>query len=122
MNTQDIANRFYELSQEGNWDAIQDELYCENCVSIEPDHAMGESRVEGLSNIKKKGEQFNEMVEETHGGFCNEPIVAGNHFSCAMGMDVTMKQVGRVKMEEIALYEVKNGKIVKEQFFYPAEQ
>ena len=35
-----------------------------------------------------------------------------------MGMDVTMKGAGRVKMDEIALYEVKDGKIVKEQFFY----
>jgi hypothetical protein len=26
--------------------------------------------------------------------------------------------MGRVKMDEIAVYEVKNGKIVKEQFFF----
>lgn len=32
-------------------------------------------------------------------------------------MDVTMKGAGRVKMDEI-VYEVKNGKIVKEQFFF----
>jgi hypothetical protein len=31
---------------------------------------------------------------------------------------VTMKGSGRMKMDEIALYEVKDGKIVKEQFFY----
>jgi limonene-1,2-epoxide hydrolase len=35
-----------------------------------------------------------------------------------MGMDVTMKGPGRVQMDEIAVYEVKDGKIVKEQFFY----
>jgi hypothetical protein len=35
-----------------------------------------------------------------------------------MGMDVTMKGQGRSKMDEIAVYEVKDGKIVKEQFFY----
>jgi hypothetical protein len=35
-----------------------------------------------------------------------------------MGLDATMKGVGRTKMDEIALYEVKDGKIVKEQFFY----
>jgi hypothetical protein len=35
-----------------------------------------------------------------------------------MGMDCTMKGMGRQKLEEIAVYEVKDGKIVKEQFFY----
>jgi len=53
-----------------------------------------------------------------HGGYSNEPIVAGNHFAVLMGMDVTMKGAGRMKMDEIAVYEVKDGKIVKEQFFY----
>jgi hypothetical protein len=33
-------------------------------------------------------------------------------------MDVTMKGQGRMNMDEIAVYEVKDGKIVKEQFFY----
>jgi hypothetical protein len=36
----------------------------------------------------------------------------------AMGIDATYKGMGRQKMDEIALYEVKDGKIVKEQFFY----
>jgi len=58
------------------------------------------------------------MVEEVHGGWASEPIVAGNFISVAMGMDVTMKGQGRMNMDEIALYEVKDGKIVKEQFFY----
>jgi hypothetical protein len=58
------------------------------------------------------------MVEEMHGGYSSEPIVAGNHFAVAMGMEATMKGQGRSKMDEIALYEVKDGKIVKEQFFF----
>jgi ketosteroid isomerase-like protein len=35
-----------------------------------------------------------------------------------MGMEVTMKGAGRVKMDEVAVYEVRDGKIVKEQFFF----
>jgi hypothetical protein len=35
-----------------------------------------------------------------------------------MGVEATMKGQGRVKMDEVAVYEVKDGKIVKEQFFY----
>jgi len=118
MTTKDVANRFNELAQTGQWQQIQDELFAENAVSIEPEHSQGMRSAQGMDAIRNKGKQFGEMVEEMHGGFSNEPQVAGNHFAVAMGMDVTMKGQGRMKMDEIAVYEVKDGKIVKEQFFY----
>jgi hypothetical protein len=116
--TQDVANRFHELAQTGQWDQIQNELYADNAVSVEPAHSQGLQSAEGINAIRQKGKQFQDMVEEMHGGYSKEPIVAGNHFAVAMGMDVTMKGRGRSKMDEIAIYEVKDGKIVKEQFFY----
>jgi ketosteroid isomerase-like protein len=118
MTTQEVADRFNQLAKENNWNAIQDELFAQNAVSIEPPGSQGLQNAEGIDAIKKKGEQFNTMVEEVHGGYCSEPVVGGNHFSVAMGMDATMKGVGRTKMDEIAVYQVKDGKIVKEQFFY----
>ena len=120
MTTQEVANRFAQLCRENKWNEIQDELYADNAVSIEPPHAtaMGLKNVEGLDAIKKKGEAFNSMVEEVHGGSASEPVVGGNYFSVAMMMDATMKGAGRSKMDEIAVYEVKNGKIVREQFFF----
>jgi ketosteroid isomerase-like protein len=118
MTTQDIANRFNELAQTGQWDKVQEELYADDAVSIEPENSPGLKTVKGLEAIREKGQQFGQMVEEMHGGYSHEPQVAGSHFSVAMGMDVTMKGMGRVKMDEIAVYQVKDGKIVKEQFFY----
>ena len=118
MTTQEVANRFHELAQTGQWDKVQEEFYSDDAVSIEPAHSPGLQSVQGMEAIKQKGKQFGEMVEEMHGGYSNEPIVAGSHFALAMGMDVTMKGMGRMKMDEIAVYEVKDGKIVKEQFFY----
>jgi hypothetical protein len=35
-----------------------------------------------------------------------------------MGMDVTMKGAGRMNMAEMCKYEVKDGKIISEAFFY----
>jgi len=35
-----------------------------------------------------------------------------------MMMDATFKGIGREKMNELCMYEVEDGKIVKEQFFY----
>ncbi len=118
MTTQEVVSRYAELAKENKFDAIQDELYADNAVSIEPPGAQGLQNAEGLDAIKKKGEMWNQMIEEMHGGYCSEPVVGGNHFSVAMGMDVTMKGGERMQMDEIAVYEVKDGKIVKEQFFF----
>lgn len=118
MTTQEVANRMNELFKENRWMEVQDELYAENAVSIEPPHAQGLKSVEGLAAIKQKGEMFNTMIEEMHGGWHSEPIVAGKFISFGMGMDVTMKGMGRMKMDEIAVYEVKDGKVVMEHFFF----
>jgi ketosteroid isomerase-like protein len=118
MTTQQVAKQFHKLAQEGAWDKIQEELFSADATSIEPTHSNGLKTVKGLDQIKEKGRQWAEMIQEVHGGYCNEPQVAGSYFTCAMGVDVTMKGQDRMKMDEIALYEVKDGKIVMEQFYY----
>src|SRR5215216_366371 len=118
MTTQEVANRFHELSQSGNWQQIQEELFSDDVESVEPPHSQGMQTAKGKDGLKQKAEAFNSMVEEMHGGYSSEPLVAGNHFAVAMGMDVTMKGQPRGKMDEICVYEVRDGKIVKEQFFY----
>jgi hypothetical protein len=76
----------------------------------------------GLEAILAKGKSFAEMFE-VHGGTMSEPVVAGAFFSVAMTADVTPRAGGpRFTMEEIAVYEVRAGKIVREQFFYPLER
>lgn len=118
MTTQDVANRMNVLFRENKWKEVQDELFSEDAESIEPDHSPGLQSVKGIDAIRKKGEDFNNMLEEVHGGYCSEPIVAGRYIAFAMSIDATFKGMGRQKMDEIALYEVKDGKIVKEQFFF----
>ena len=121
MTTQEIADLFYQFSQENNWNRIQEELYSDDAESIEPEHvaAMGGLvHARGRDALKQKAEKFREDVVEVHGGSTGKPIVAGNYFAVPMMMDATTKSMGRMKMDEIALYEVRDGKIVKEQFFY----
>ena len=117
MTTEEVANRFYELAQEGKFDQIQDELYHEAVRSIEPSHSQWQN-VEGLDKVKEKAQQWKSMTEEMHGGYTNQPQVAGNFFVCTMGMDVTVKDQPRMSMDEVAVYEVKDGKIVLEHFFF----
>lgn len=118
MTTQEVANRFYALSQEGKFDVILDELYGQDAKSIEPANVTWLKSVSGLDKIKEKGIEWNNNIEEMHGGYTLEPQVAGNFFTCVMGIDVTMKGRPRTKIDEVAVYEVKDGKIVTEQFFF----
>jgi len=118
MTVQDIANRLYEHYKAGQYRQAQEELYADDAVSIEPVGSHGPQSVKGRDEIVKKGEQFQQSIEEIHGGSVSEPIVAGNHFALTISIDATFKGMGRMLMEEIAVYEVKDGKVVKEQFFY----
>jgi hypothetical protein len=118
MSTTEIANRLVELCSKGDFEAAQKELFSDDAVSIEP-HATPDFQQEtkGLDAILEKGRKWGEMVEETHGGKVSQPLVGENSFACTMTMDVTMKGRGRMQMTELCVYNVKDGKIISEQFF-----
>ncbi|GJM33834.1 MAG: hypothetical protein DHS20C18_28350 [Saprospiraceae bacterium] len=117
MTTKEIANRLVELCRKGQHEEAYKELFADNAVALEPE-GFPNHEVKGKAALLKKNEDFGKMVIEMHDSSVSDPIVAGNHFSVSMMIDSTMKEQGRSKMEEICLYEVKDGKIVKEQFFY----
>ena len=120
MNTEAVAKRLVELCRKGEHEQAQRELYAQEAVSIEmagaPAGALGDAQ--GLEAIYEKGRQFAAMVEAVHASSVSEPVVAGNWFSVSMAMDVTFKGRGRVQMTEICVYQVRDGKVVREQFFY----
>ena len=121
MTTQEVANRYYELIKQNKRAEIQEELYGKDIVNREPEHAaaMGIPIVTmGLDAVKAKGKARMEMIETVHSDYCSEPVVGGNFFSLAFGRDITLKGKPRIKLEEIAVFGVKDGKIVSEQFFY----
>ncbi len=117
ISTSEVATRLVKLCREGkNVEAIQ-ELYSDHIVSIEPKGAPTE-RTEGKDAVLGKTKHFLDMVEEFHGISVSEPIVSENFFACTMDMEVSLKGIGKNSMRELAVYEVKEGKIVSEQFFF----
>lgn len=121
MTTQQVANRYYELFTQNKREEIVDELYGQDVACKEPEHAVSlgvQTLTQGIDAIRAKAKAGAERIAEVHGSFCTEPSVAGNFFSMAMGREITIKGGPRIKREEIALFEVKDGKIVLEQFFY----
>ena len=118
MTINGIAARLVELCRQGQWTTAQKELYADDAVSIEPHPTPAfEKETKGLNAIIEKGEKWNAMVQETHGLAVSDPIVAMNAFACTMRMDITMKERGRVEFTELCVYQVKDEKIVSEQFF-----
>jgi hypothetical protein len=117
MTTKEVANRLVALCRQGNIMDAQKELYGVEIESIEPAHAPAKS-AKGIEAVTQKGIAFADMIEARHGGSVSDPIVEGNHFTIGWQMDVTMKGRGRVNLEEICVYKVNDGKIVREEFFY----
>lgn len=117
MNTREIADKLVKYCREGKWEAAQRELYAENAISIEPEASpVFAKETKGLSSIVEKGHKFEGMIEKHHSITVSEPLVANSSFTCYLAMDLTMKGKGRMNMSELCVYDVKDGKIVAEQF------
>ena len=119
MTTQEVADKLVQLCKEGKFGEAVATLYSDDIVSVEAAAPPGGSReTKGLEGVKAKGEWW-VANHEVHSAIVEGPLVAGSHFSVAFKFDVTFKPANRpMKMEEIALYKVADGKVVYEEFFY----
>ncbi len=115
--TTEIAQRLVELCRKMSFAQALDELYADDAVSLEPEGSPW-AAARGLAALHEKGRQFEATLAAMHGVTVSDPIVAGNHFSCAMTFDMTQKGAARTQFSEICVFRVRDGKIVHEQFFY----
>lgn len=120
MTTQDVANKLIAFCRHGQMERAVRELYAEEVISLEP-KGVPKQETRGLRDVIKKGQQFNEMVESVHNYEISNPIIAENFFSCTMKMDLTFKGAPRSTIEEICVYQVIDGKVVQEQFFFTVD-
>jgi hypothetical protein len=118
METKEIAKKLVDYCRKADWTSAHNTLYAENAVSIEPYSTPEfEKETNGLDAIRQKSRKFDSMVEQVHGIEISEPLVAGNSIAFTLSMDITMKNQGRMKAPELCVYQVKDGKIISEQFF-----
>ena len=121
ITTQEAANRYCELAKQNKWTEILDELCGQDLMNKEPEHVIArgiQPTTKGLDAIKAKGDANRKMIEEIHSQHCSAPLVAGNFFTVVLSRDITLKGKPRMNLEEIAIFELKDGKIISEQFFY----
>ena len=115
-----VADELVSFCRVGkNMDAINS-LYSPDIVSIE---SMGNETMpreqKGLDAIRAKNQWWGEN-NVVHAADVQGPFVGNDDkFAVYYNYDVTFKPTGkRNNMEEMALYTVKDGKVVREQFFY----
>jgi ketosteroid isomerase-like protein len=119
MKTIDVAQKLVSMCRERRDHEALDELFAPDAVSVEAAPMPNlPQEVRGLDAIRAKGVWWrdNHVVHEAK---VEGPYPNGDRFALRFTYDVTQKQSGqRFKMDEVALYTVNGGKIVREEFFY----
>ncbi len=120
MSAKEIGQQIVNLCREGkNLEAI-DTLYAENVVSVEaapgPD---GNPVAEGIQAVRGKNQWWSEN-HEIHSASVEGPWPHGDdRFAVRFSYDITNKPMNRrMKMDEIGVFHVADGKVVREEFFY----
>jgi ketosteroid isomerase-like protein len=114
-----VAQELVSLCRAGKYlDAVA-KLYSKDIVSVEPiDSPQKPAEMRGIDVIRGKNERWVEN-NEIHKAEAIGPFVGEGQFAVRYDFDFTAKQSGqRMQLSEMALYTVKDGKIVREQFFY----
>jgi ketosteroid isomerase-like protein len=119
MTFTEIANELVAGCREGRERKNLHKLYAPDAVSVEAaDFGMGTTSA-GLAAINGKHDWW-EQSFSVHSADVAGPFPHGQEkFAVIFDTDVTEKASGqRMQMRSIGVYHVKDGKIVREEFFY----
>ena len=114
MKIQQIAEEVVKLIREGKNKQAKDTFYADDIVSIEGNG----NKLEGVEAIHQKSADWAIQVSEVHSASVSDPLIAADHFALNIKMDISYKNGYRAVMDEIAVFEVNDGKIIFEQFFF----
>ncbi len=119
MNTLEVGKKLVEMCNKGQNDQAVEQLYSKDVVSVEAQEMPNmPAEMRGMQAVLGKGKWWSEN-HTVHSASCQGPFPHGDRFACFFKFDVTNKPSNqRFQMEEVALYTVKDGKIVREEFFY----
>ena len=108
-----LADRIVDLTTSDQGDALFD-IYAEDVESIE----MNQPTTVGLDAIRQKLEGWNNMVSNPK--FTAKNVwVDGNTIIVEWVGDVTLNATGKAAtLREIAVHEIKDGKIQRERYYY----
>lgn len=120
--TMEVGQKLVELLKAGRTLEAIDTLYGTDAASVEAVASPNfPQKTEGRDAIRQKNEWWY-ANNEVHRGDVKGPFPHGDRFALFFDFDVTAKGGAfagqRMQMQEVGLYTVKDGKVVREEFFY----
>ncbi|MEH0157456.1 SnoaL-like domain-containing protein [Limibacter armeniacum] len=110
------AKMLYQMMEEGKLMEAFERFYDDEVVIMEAD---GTTR-NGKNEQREAIQEWQNMVKEFHGGGAHD-ITSNEEKGVTMvesWTDVTFKNGGRMKMEEVAIQHWRGDKIIRERFYY----
>jgi hypothetical protein len=118
MKTQEIATAVVALLREGKFEEVYDHFFDhKNVRHIEPQSPFFPD-LTGVIAIKEKDVQMQANISSVESMEVGEPIVSKDHFALHYKIAFTLRDGSNITLDEIIVYQVKDGKIILEQFFY----
>ncbi|MCB1044605.1 MAG: nuclear transport factor 2 family protein [Acidobacteria bacterium] len=122
MALKDVANSLVDLCKQGKFEEAMNTHYADHIVSVEAtgNEAMP-AVMEGIEAVRGKTQWWVEN-HEVHSTDISGPFFNSNQpnqFCMYLKSDVTFKPTGeRSTLSEVCLYDVEQGKVVREHFYY----
>ena len=119
MSTHEVGKSYVALVREGRREECLSTLFSPDAVSVEAVQLPGRERtVKGLDALRGKSSFFL-ANNDVHKAEIFGPYPHDHRFAVRFVFDLTFKPTGERKtMDEIGLFTVADGKIVREEFFY----
>ena len=123
MDLKQIANELVAGCREGREAENLGKLYAPDAVSIEAADPMGMGReAQGVEAIQGKHDWWNGAFEVIESEVSDPYPHGDDKFAVRFSLKAKSRDSGEVfDMDEIGIYHVGGGKIVREEFFYPME-
>ena len=123
MSIQTLAHQFVEMCNQGKNFDVMEAMYSPDIVSVEADGKEWKGKQPVIQKSRDWAKVNTFHGEQARGPYFGGPAnAASGQFAVHFTLDVTRNSTGqRTKLEEVALYTVKDGKITREQFFYEGD-
>lgn len=117
MTIESISAQMVQLLRNQDFLKAQRTFFDEQVISQEPSFHP-QPRTVGLSALMEKERQFLTAIQTWHEFEISEPLVSRDHFSIRMYSKVTLQTGRLLEIDEVIVYQIANGKIVRETYFY----
>ena len=119
MTTAEVAKGLVEMCQQGKNNEAMSAYYAPEIMSYEA--APSAPVAEGIAAVQGKAAWWDSTME-VHSAQIVGPFINADQFAVRFTYDVTDKTTNRRStLDEIAVYRVRDGKIIEERFLYAAD-